>query len=482
MAVPSVLANATRRSITATTTLRFAPSRRTNVVSQRRLHSPIDSGRTHLVRHRSMSSIAATVSAGPKTREPGAHWRDATGTKFQNPWDSYFEPSQWQLLSFLGKMNAKMNADDKRDVPRADELIPRMKPTWGDDQPGNEGKIKVTWLGHAAALAEMPLDSAYTAGGVSGDAASTHTDTTKAGTVEKGQDGKQRGVTVLFDPVFSRRCSPTQMFGSIRYQPAPATVPELPEVDIIVISHNHYDHQDNITLAELYEHYYARPPLLFIPLNNTHNLPSSIPRDRIIEMDWWEERDVQVQGKGNIKITCTPAQHMTARGLFDRYKSLWASWAIKHVPSQPEEAASAPSLWFGGDTGYLKTTNESLAHDANPEGTVPHCPAFKEIGERVGPFSIALIPIGAYGPRWFLSNVHTSPAESVRIFKDVKAKQAIGIHWGTWHMAWEPVDEPPKILADVRGPMGVTEEQFGVMKIGETRAYARSSVSAPIGT
>ena len=115
-------------------------------------------------------------------------------------------------------MNAKMNADDKRDMPRADELIPRMKPTWGDDQPGNEGKIKVTWLGHAAALAEMPLDSAYTAGGVSGDAASTHTDTTKAGTVEKGQDGKQRGVTVLFDPVFSRRCSPTQMFGSIRYQ------------------------------------------------------------------------------------------------------------------------------------------------------------------------------------------------------------------------------------------------------------------------
>ena len=77
-----------------------------------------------------------------------------------------------------------------------------------------------------------------------------------------------------------------------------------------MISHNHYDHQDNITLAELYEHYYARPPLLFIPLNNTHNLPSSIPRDRIIEMDWWEERDVQVQGKGNIKITCSTCRFL----------------------------------------------------------------------------------------------------------------------------------------------------------------------------
>ena len=174
-------------------------------------------------------------------------------------------------------------------------------------------------------------------------------------------------------------------------------------------------------------------------------------------MDWWEERLVGVslpsttEGKtveAQAIITCTPGQHFTGRGILDRFKSLWASWAVEHVSPSPPSAVAGPStptltststtpsapippsqrtgpkVWFAGDTGYRSVAN------GDNEDEVPVCPVFKEIGEKFGGFDFAMIPIGAYLPRSMMSPVHCAPQDSVLVYKDVKAKRALGMHWG----------------------------------------------------
>jgi len=214
-------------------------------------------------------------------------------------------------------------------------------------------------------------------------------------------------------------------------------------------------------------------------------------------MDWWDERVVSVGlpavGKegSNVEaqaiITCTPAQHFTGRGIFDRLKSLWASWAVEHVtPSSPSSTPApsstvnspdttttttptiqqhqrvGPKVWFAGDTGY-----RSVANGEN-EDEVPVCPVFKEIGEKFGGFDFAMIPIGAYLPRSMMSPVHCAPQDSVLVYKDVKAKRALGMHWGAWVLTTEDVTEPPKRLADECLKVGIPDGAFGVCEIGET--------------
>lgn len=208
----------------------------------------------------------------------------------------------------------------------------------------------------------------------------------------------------------------------------------IPEVDVIVISHNHYDHMDETTIRSLRERH---NPHFFAPLNNDDAFVSfNVAPTHFHCLDWWDDSDISValptlssNGQGGPKVTatfrltCTPAQHQTARGLFDRFHTLWSSWAVEEVV--PENSGRKGfKLWFGGDTGYRHV------EEGQDENTVPYCPAFKEIGDKFGGIDLGLIPIGAYNPRHVMSSWHASPSDSVRIFQDIKAKKAIGMHWG----------------------------------------------------
>ncbi|KAG8923981.1 hypothetical protein FRC01_012088, partial [Tulasnella sp. 417] len=264
-----------------------------------------------------------------------------------------------------------------------------------------KSSMKATWLGHACFLLELPAP-----------------------------DGAARGARILFDPVFSHRCSPFTFMGPARHIPPPCRLEDLPSVDIVVISHNHYDHLDThsiTTLDKLFR------PHFFAPLNNGAYFKSiQVPEERTHILDWWEARNVTVDLptatsmppdeaptstiKATFEVICTPAQHSTGRGLMDRFHTLWASWAIR-------DPTSGKKAWFGGDTGYR------TVRPGENEDDFPVCPEFRKIGEKFGGFDLAFIPIGAYDIRELTSCAHCAPQDSVRVFKDVQAKRAIGMHW-----------------------------------------------------
>ncbi|OCB90014.1 Metallo-hydrolase/oxidoreductase [Sanghuangporus baumii] len=253
----------------------------------------------------------------------------------------------------------------------------------------------------------------------------------------------------------------------------PCRIDEVPEIDVIVISHNHYDHCDAETIKAFSKR--TRPPHVFAPLGNTDLFRSmGIPKERIHCLDWWEGRHLEVEidskpseGKGckatvSFDLTCTPSQHQANRGILDRNKSLWGSWVVQEVPPLESERKEGVKVYFAGDTGYR------AVREGADEEEVPCCPAFKEIGERFGGFDFAMIPIGAYEPRSFMSRFHVAPQDSVRIFKDIRAKKALGMHWGTWALTSEEVTEPPRKLAEERKKAGIPEDDFDVCKLGET--------------
>lgn len=179
------------------------------------------------------------------------------------------------------------------------------------------------------------------------------------------------------------------------------------------------------------------------------------------ELDWW---DTQVIDIGGIKAEfgCLPCQHSSGRTACDKEKTLWASWSVK---------SGGKSVWFGGDTGYRAVPKLPHGEDDYGEGhEYPVCPAFKEIGDRNGPFDLGLIPIGAYDPRHLLSTLHSNPYDSVNIFKDVRCERALGIHWGTWYLTEEPALEPPKMLREALAKSGIAETGvFDVCEPGESR-------------
>lgn len=236
----------------------------------------------------------------------------------------------------------------------------------------------------------------------------------------------------------------------------------LPEIDVVVISHNHYDHLDLPTLRALYGQQRDHMPALLMPLNTARLIDFVVP-EKITELDWWESVRVE-SPQGCAEFTATPAQHMTARTPFDLACSLWCSWAIK--------SGDGTRVWFSGDTGYSAVESDD-EYSADPER--PFCPEFKKVGEKLGPFDLAFLPIGAYAPRKFLSTVHTAPIDAARIFKDIRAKKAFAIHWGTWDLSHEPLSEPPRMLAQVREEMGIAKEEFDTIALGGSVSVEPSS-------
>ena len=218
-----------------------------------------------------------------------------------------------------------------------------------------------------------------------------------------------KNLTVLTDPQFSNRASPLFFGGPKRVTPTPFEIEDLPNIDIVLISHNHYDHLDRSSIKDLVKH---QPSIKFlVPLGLGQTLYKWGVVD-VTELDWWQAVKFQ-----EIEIQPTPVKHWSCRSLFDRNKSLWAGWMIKWDDF---------SFYFAGDSGY---SND-----------------FKETAKRLGNPTLAAIPIGAYEPRDFMKAAHMNPEEAVKAFEDLQAKYGVAIHWGTFKLTTELMDEPPERL------------------------------------
>jgi N-acyl-phosphatidylethanolamine-hydrolysing phospholipase D len=250
------------------------------------------------------------------------------------------------------------------------------------------------------------------------------------------------GLNVLTDPVFSNRASPVQFVGPKRAQPPGLAVADLPKIDVVLISHNHYDHLDVDSIKALVNQGWAEP-LFIVPLGLKAWF-TKLGVTNVRELDWWDS----VTEKG-VEFHFTPVQHWSARGLGDRSQTLWGGWAV----------LGADFHWyFSGDTGYSQDFVDTQQRFA-----ARHTAALG------GGFDIALIAVGAYEPRWFMKDQHVNPAEAVQIHKDLKAKRSVGVHWGTFELTDEPLDQPPKDLAAARTAQGVAEDDFFLLAIGQTR-------------
>lgn len=241
-----------------------------------------------------------------------------------------------------------------------------------------------------------------------------------------------RGLNILTDPVFSERVSPVSFAGPKRLVALPFEIDSLPSIDLVVVSHSHYDHLDLATLKQINQINKGRT-LFLVPLGNLELL-QSLGITNVKELDWWDQQSV-----GPLTVTFTPAQHWTQRSLWDRNQSLWGGWSIK---------TSGFHFVYVGDTGYSQD--------------------FADIRQRLGPADVALIPVGAYEPRWFMGKQHVDPAGAIKIHKDLQSRLSIGVHWGTFRLSDEPIAEPPVELAAARGRAGLEEKEFRVMQHGET--------------
>jgi L-ascorbate metabolism protein UlaG (beta-lactamase superfamily) len=241
----------------------------------------------------------------------------------------------------------------------------------------------------------------------------------------------QAGATsLLLDPVYAERASPLWFAGPRRVRAPGVRFDELPEISLVLLSHNHYDHCDLRTLHALERRF---PLRAVTPLGNGRLLRSAGIR-HIEEIDWWQRAATTP-----LPITLVPAQHFSARHLFDRNLALWGGFLIE---------ARGRRILFAGDTGYG-----------------PH---FREIAARLGPIDLALLPIGAYEPRWFMKDIHMNPAEAVQAHVDLAAQRSIGMHFGTFQLTPEGIDEPVRKLAQVLAERGVPAEKFQTLAVGES--------------
>ena len=258
------------------------------------------------------------------------------------------------------------------------------------------GQLAVTFLGHSTFLLQLP------------------------------------GLNILTDPVFATRAGPFGFLGPKRVRPPALRLPELPRIDVVLLSHNHYDHLDLAALRWLARQH--RPEIITTLGNQAWLAARGVAQ--VVELDWWQSH----VARAHLDVTCTPAQHFAARAPWDRCRTLWGGFMLRTVAGQ---------IYFAGDTGWS-----------------PH---FAEIKTRLGAPALALLPIGAYEPRWFMEPVHLNPDEAVRAHLALGARESIGMHFGTFQLTNEDIDEPLAALAAARTAQGVGAEHFSVLGFGETR-------------
>lgn len=253
------------------------------------------------------------------------------------------------------------------------------------------------------------------------------------------------GRTIITDPIFSRRASPVPFAGPKRVQPPGIALADLPRVDLVVLSHNHYDHLDLRSVRALARQR-GGPPAFAVPLGLERWMRRNVwraDRKRIFALDWWQSANIDGMPDG-LRATLVPVHHWSARTLWNRNENLWGGWAVE---------ADGFRFFFSGDTAYSRD--------------------MPEVGARLGPFDLAAIAIGHYEPRWFMHNHHVNPEEAVRIHKELRARRSLGIHWGTFaRLTMEPIEQPLHDLAAARERHGVAEDDFFTLRHGETRVIS----------
>jgi N-acyl-phosphatidylethanolamine-hydrolysing phospholipase D len=271
-------------------------------------------------------------------------------------------------------------------------VVPRATP----------GELTITWVGHTSFLIQMS------------------------------------GLNILTDPIWSERASPVQFAGPRRWVAPGVDFDRLPPIDVVILSHDHYDHLDADTVSRIAARYPAAS--WFAPLRVGPFLRQRGARE-ITERDWWDGADV-----GSLQLTCVPAQHFSGRSLRRRNETLWCGWALR---------SEHHSVLFAGDTALH--------------------PEFSSIASRCGPFNVAILPIGAYEPRWFMGSVHMNPEDCVEAARQLSGGRAgdriivAASHWGTFKLTEEPMNEPPMRMKAAWQTAGYDPGKLWIMRHGETR-------------
>lgn len=369
------------------------------------------------------------------TERSKSHWFNAnngyplTATdeygRFVNPWSSVSTNGTHPVWDFIRWRIQRLRGWSKTNIVPVRPIPVKFDDDNHNNHNNNHNSIdhlSLTWIGHSTCLVRLS------------------------------------GYTLLTDPMFSQRASPVQWLpvGVPRHVRPACRVDELPPViDVVLLSHDHYDHLDKTSCMALKD----RVVLWAVPLNIKAWLVTKCGIDptRIVELEWWQRHTIvstTTRGGGGgrrvpLTLTCAPAQHWGCRTMLDRNSRLWCSWAC----SSPTR-----KFYFAGDTGYP-----------------PTFPLFWQIGDALGPFDLAAIPIGAYHPAWFMADSHVNPQEALAIHEQVRSRTSVAIHWGTFNLAEEDDAEPPTWLKE---EAEATQQDFRAVVPGTT-VYAAPSSSSP---
>ncbi len=246
-------------------------------------------------------------------------------------------------------------------------------------------------------------------------------------------------LNLLIDPVWAERASPLRWTGPRRHNPPAIALEDLPPIDVVLITHNHYDHLDTATLERLWRDH---RPRVITPLGNDTIIRASVPDIGVGTGDWWDRFTVS----GDVGITIVPSYHWSSRSLTDRRMALWGGFVLE-TPSGV--------VYCAGDTAYR-------------DGKL-----FREIGARFEPPAIAILPIGAYEPRWFMATQHVNPEEAVQIALDLRARQVLGVHWGTFPLTDEPYDEPEIRFTQAVRSHNLSSSNFLALRPGQVWTPSR---------
>lgn len=282
------------------------------------------------------------------------------------------------------------------------------------------------------------------------------------------------GINVLFDPIFSKRASPVSFGGPARRFPPATTVDQLPPIHIVTVSHNHYDHMDEESLKAVYQRF---PDVRFVlPLKMERFLQEwGIPAASITTLDWYEECELH-----DVRIGCTPAQHWGKHSLTDNNEVLWCGWCIGWKPdADASTAATTTTSATDNKQALISCSGSNLAPAAMQQAwskykkyfftgdTAYNADVSTNIYAHFGAMDMASLPIGAYAPRWFMSRSHVDPEHAVQIFQDQHIQKAMAVHWGTFELSDEPLDEPPVVLAAALRAAGIDEDRFQAIPMGK---------------